>query len=90
MDEGKAVQISSTPTVFVNGRPVIGGDETTLEQYIQFELGPEETRRSSDVCCAGCDPPRRSRRSSGPDCRRAQENPTTMKASFVGYNLQAV
>lgn len=45
VDEGKAVQISSTPTVFVNGRPVIGGDENTLEQYIQFELGPEEAKK---------------------------------------------
>jgi protein-disulfide isomerase len=45
VDEGKAVQISSTPTVFVNGRPVIGGDETTLEQYIQFELGPHEAAK---------------------------------------------
>jgi protein-disulfide isomerase len=45
VDEGKAVQISSTPTVFVNGRPVIGGDETTLEQYIQFELGPQEATK---------------------------------------------
>jgi protein-disulfide isomerase len=45
VDEGKAVQISSTPTVFVNGRPVIGGDENTLEQYIQFELGAQETKK---------------------------------------------
>ena len=45
VDEGKAVQISSTPTVFVNGRPVIGGDENTLEQYIQFELGPGEAKK---------------------------------------------
>jgi protein-disulfide isomerase len=47
VDEGKAVQINSTPTVFVNGRPVIGGDETTLEQYIQFELGPEDAKKSA-------------------------------------------
>jgi hypothetical protein len=45
VDEGKAVQISSTPTVFVNGRPVIGGDENTLEQYIQYELGPQEAKK---------------------------------------------
>ncbi len=53
VDEGKAVQISSTPTVFVNGRPVIGGDETTLEQYIQFELGPEETKKSAASAAPG-------------------------------------
>lgn len=45
LDEGKAVQISSTPTVFVNGRPVIGGDANTIEQYIQFELGPQEAKK---------------------------------------------
>lgn len=47
IDEGKAVQISSTPTVFVNGRPVIGGDEATLEQYINFELGPQEAKKTA-------------------------------------------
>jgi protein-disulfide isomerase len=47
IDEGKAVQISSTPTVFVNGRPVIGGDEATLEQYINFELGPQEAKKAA-------------------------------------------
>jgi protein-disulfide isomerase len=45
LEEGKSVQISSTPTVFVNARPVIGGDQATLEQYIQFELGPGETKK---------------------------------------------
>ncbi len=45
LEEGKSVQISSTPTVFVNGRPVIGGDQATIEQYIQYELGPGETKK---------------------------------------------
>ena len=39
--DGKALQINSTPTVFVNGRPVIGGDANTLQQYIEFELGTQ-------------------------------------------------
>lgn len=30
--------VSSTPTVYVNGRPVVGGDPATVEQYIQYEL----------------------------------------------------
>jgi len=30
--------VSSTPTVYVNGRPVVGGDPATIEQYIQYEL----------------------------------------------------
>lgn len=33
-----ALGISSTPTVYVNGRPVVGGDPGTVEQYIQYEL----------------------------------------------------
>jgi protein-disulfide isomerase len=47
MEEGKSVQINSTPTVFVNGRPVIGGDPTTLEQYIQYELGLQEAKKAA-------------------------------------------
>jgi len=34
--------VSSTPTVYVNGRPVIGGDPATVEQYIQFDLAQHE------------------------------------------------
>jgi protein-disulfide isomerase len=58
VDEGKAVQISSTPTVFVNGRPVIGGDENTLEQYIQFELGPQEAKKPTFVAPGGSAAPK--------------------------------
>ncbi|HWG59476.1 MAG TPA: thioredoxin domain-containing protein [Candidatus Acidoferrales bacterium] len=36
--EGVALEVNSTPTVFVNGRPLVGGDKTTLEQNIKFEL----------------------------------------------------
>ncbi|HKV05615.1 MAG TPA: thioredoxin domain-containing protein [Candidatus Acidoferrales bacterium] len=36
--EGVALGINSTPTVYVNGRPVVGGDAATLEQYLDFEL----------------------------------------------------
>jgi hypothetical protein len=58
IDEGKAVQISSTPTVFVNGRPVIGGDEATLEQYIQFELGPQEAKKPATFVAPGVSAPK--------------------------------
>jgi len=37
--EGVALGVNSTPTVFINGRPVPGGDPNTIEQYIEFELG---------------------------------------------------
>ena len=36
--EGVALGISSTPTVYINGRPLVGGDVSTLSQYIDFEL----------------------------------------------------
>jgi protein-disulfide isomerase len=36
--DGQTLSVNSTPTVFVNGRPVVGGDKATLEQYIDFEL----------------------------------------------------
>lgn len=36
--EGKALGVESTPTLFINGRPLIGGDRQTLEQTIRFEL----------------------------------------------------
>jgi protein-disulfide isomerase len=36
--EGVALGVDSTPTVYINGRPLVGGDENTLVQYIDFEL----------------------------------------------------
>jgi len=36
--EGVALGVSSTPTLYVNGRPIAGGDPATLQQYIDFEL----------------------------------------------------
>ena len=36
--EGQALKIANTPTVFVNGRRLVGGDRTLLEQFIQYEL----------------------------------------------------
>jgi len=36
--EGKALGVESTPTFFINGRPMIGGDKQTLEDTIRFEL----------------------------------------------------
>jgi protein-disulfide isomerase len=37
-NEGVALGVNSTPTVYVNGRPNVGGDPATLGQYIDFEL----------------------------------------------------
>jgi protein-disulfide isomerase len=38
IDEGHSVQISATPTTFVDGRRIIGPDPTLLEQFIEFDL----------------------------------------------------
>jgi protein-disulfide isomerase len=38
MAEGRALKVASTPTIFVNGRPLPGGTEETLLQYIDYEL----------------------------------------------------
>jgi protein-disulfide isomerase len=40
--EGVALGVNSTPTVYINGRPLVGGDVTTLSQYIDFELAREK------------------------------------------------
>jgi protein-disulfide isomerase len=36
--DGLGLNVTSTPTVFVNGRPVVGGDPNALAQMIEFEL----------------------------------------------------
>jgi protein-disulfide isomerase len=36
--DGEALSVNSTPTIFVNGRPIAGGDRATLEQYLKYEL----------------------------------------------------
>jgi protein-disulfide isomerase len=36
--DGLNLSVNSTPTVFVNGRPVVGGDPGALQQMIEFEL----------------------------------------------------
>lgn len=36
--DGLGLNVNSTPTVFVNGRPVVGGDPGALTQIIEFEL----------------------------------------------------
>jgi protein-disulfide isomerase len=35
---GKAMDVNSTPTLFVNGRRLVGADAHQLEQFLQFEL----------------------------------------------------
>src|SRR5436190_220101 len=35
---GATLEVQSTPTVFVNGRRMVGADARTLEQYLNYEL----------------------------------------------------
>jgi protein-disulfide isomerase len=37
-EQGQRLKIANTPTVFVNGRRLVGADRNTIEQYIRFEL----------------------------------------------------
>ena len=46
-EEGIALSITSTPTLFVNGHPLIGGDKPTLEQYIKYELSAPKPKSPS-------------------------------------------
>jgi protein-disulfide isomerase len=39
---GIQLEVGSTPTIFVNGRRIVGADPHTLEQYIKYELGLDE------------------------------------------------
>ncbi len=38
--EGNALNITATPTIFVNARRVVGANQPLLEQYVQFEASP--------------------------------------------------
>ena len=43
---GKLLEVNSTPTLFVNGRRVVGADSKTIEQYIQYELAQRKTAKN--------------------------------------------
>jgi protein-disulfide isomerase len=38
LKEGQLLRIANTPTVFVNGRRIVGGDPRILRQYLEYEL----------------------------------------------------
>jgi protein-disulfide isomerase len=38
MADGAALGVNSTPTIFVNGRLIVGSDAAALTQFIDFEL----------------------------------------------------
>jgi len=39
---GKELEVQSTPTIFVNGRRIVGADPHLLEQYIKYELAHQK------------------------------------------------
>jgi protein-disulfide isomerase len=42
---GVQLEVGSTPTIFVNGRRIVGADARTLEQYIKFELDQRKVQK---------------------------------------------
>lgn len=40
---GKELEVGSTPTIFVNGRRIVGADPHLLEQYIKYELAHQKS-----------------------------------------------
>jgi protein-disulfide isomerase len=45
---GQSLDVNSTPTLFVNGRRIVGADPHTLEQYIKYELAHPKAATISD------------------------------------------
>jgi protein-disulfide isomerase len=42
---GMALQVSSTPTIFINGRRIVGADPHLVEQNIKYELNQHKTAK---------------------------------------------
>ena len=45
---GQLLDVNSTPTVFVNGRRLVGADPHLLEQYINYELAQLKSAKTAD------------------------------------------
>jgi protein-disulfide isomerase len=45
---GQQLEVSSTPTVFVNGRRLVGADAHLLEQYINYELAQQKQPKAAE------------------------------------------
>jgi protein-disulfide isomerase len=44
---GQKLDVNSTPTVFVNGRRLVGADPHLLEQYINYELAEQKSGKTA-------------------------------------------
>ena len=45
---GQVLEVNSTPTVFVNGRRMVGADQSLHEQYINYELAQQKSGKAAD------------------------------------------
>lgn len=45
---GQLLDVNSTPTIFVNGRRIVGADARLLEQYIKYELAKPTSGKATD------------------------------------------
>lgn len=43
----KTLDVTSTPTIFVNGRRIVGADAGTIERFIQYELANQKSAAAS-------------------------------------------
>jgi protein-disulfide isomerase len=46
-ENGIQLEVNSTPTVFVNGRRIVGADPHILEQYIKYELDQRKAQKTA-------------------------------------------
>ncbi len=45
---GQLLDVNSTPTIFVNGRRMVGADTHLLEQYINYELAQQKAAKATN------------------------------------------
>lgn len=45
---GQELEVASTPTIFVNGRRMVGADARILEKYIQYELAQPKPSKTAE------------------------------------------
>jgi protein-disulfide isomerase len=45
---GQALEVNSTPTIFINGRRLVGADAHLIEQYLEYELARPKSAKSND------------------------------------------
>ena len=44
---GNQLDVRSTPTVFINGRRIVGADGHAMQQYIEYESGQLKSGKKS-------------------------------------------